>query len=502
MDQKKIITILPNFQEQEFNQLELAISVRYNLIKTLIITMRPRNETARDQLASLLRRNPGAKAANLALAANVSLPTMHRILKELDQDVVRIGNAGRTRYYLRRTLKGLKADIPVYAVDAAGKVSQTGAIKLLEPQGAWLDVAAMGWPVDAEFASGVWAHGLPYPLQDMRPQGFLGRLFAQAQAKALGVSTNPKEWSDNDVLHVLLQKGADTSGNLIIGDTALQSWLDAKAQPAQTLSPQAVARAYVRMATTIAEAGAAGSSAGGEFPKFTALRDLPASQTLSQTPHVIVKFSASDASSTVQRWSDLLVCEHLALQAMRAIPGVQSANSRILQSQGRTFLEVERFDRHGLHGRSPLCCLDTIEAAVLAKSSTDWGSAGDLLLAQGWIGPQAPEMLRAIWAFGKLIGNSDMHKGNLSFVPGPALQLAPVYDMLPMMYAPLPGGELPAGAFGPGLPAPKDRDAWLLARPAARSFWQIAANDQRISRTFRDICARNGEEVQRLSAMA
>ena len=155
-------------------------------------------------------------------------------------------------------------------VGVRGNVTQTGAIKLLEPQGAWLDVAAMGWPVDAEFASGVWLDGLPYPLQGMRPQGFLGRLFAQAQAKTFGVSTNLKEWNNNDILHVLMQKGFDTSGNLIIGDTALQGWLDEKARPANLLTPQAVARACVRMATAVAETGVAGSSAGGEFPKFTA----------------------------------------------------------------------------------------------------------------------------------------------------------------------------------------------------------------------------------------
>ena len=478
--------------------------------------MRPRNESARDQLAQLLRRKPGAKAADLAHIAKVSLPTMHRMLKELGADVVpevvRIGKAGRTCYYLRRALKGVKADVPVYAVNAAGIAVQTGAITLLEPQGSWLDVSAMGWPVGSEFASGVWPNGLPYPLQDMRPQGFLGRLFAQNEGKALGVSSNPNEWDDNDVLHVLLQKGFDASGNLIIGDTALQAWLESKAKPTKLLTPQTLARGYVTLAATVAERGGAGASAAGEFPKFTALRDLPGAQT----PHVIVKFSAADASATVQRWSDLLVCEHLALQAIRAMPGVQSAASRIIQSKGRAFLEVERFDRHGLHGRSPLCSLDTLEAAILAKTSADWGHAGELLLEQGWIAPHVPALLRGIWAFGKLIGNADMHKGNLSFVPQPPqhphragnssalapLELAPVYDMLPMMYAPLPGGELPASAFNPGLPTPKDREAWLLAHPAARSFWQNAAQDQRISASFQDICARNCRELERLRGMA
>lgn len=463
--------------------------------------MRPRNESARDQLSQLLRRKPGAKAADLALAANVSLPTMHRILKEMDADVVRIGKAGNTCYHLRRALRGAKADIPVYEVDTAGQVAQTGSLKLLESHGTWLDVAAMGWPVDGEFALGVWPHGLPYPLQDMRPQGFLGRLFAQSEAKALAVSTNPKEWGDDDVLHVLLQRGSDASGNLIIGDTALQQWLDAKAKPPKLLTPQTLARGYVTLAATVTERGVAGSSAGGEFPKFTAQRD-GSSLSDAQTPHVIVKFSGADTSATVQRWADLLVCEHLALQAIRMIPGVQSASSRIVQAQGRTLLEVERFDRHGLFGRSPLCSLDTLETAILAKKSTDWGHAGELLLAQGWVDSQAPARLRLIWAFGKLIGNADMHKGNLSFVPGPTFQIAPVYDMLPMMYAPLAGGELPTSAFGPSLPTPKGRDAWLLAYPAALSFWHNAAVDQRISRTFRDICVRNATTLERLRAIA
>ena len=460
--------------------------------------MRPRNEVARDQLTQLLRRKPGAKAADLAQAASVSLPTMHRMLKELASDAVRIGKAGQTRYYLRRALKGFKGDIPVYAVDAIGGVAQTGSIKLLAPQGTWLDVASMGWPVDGEFALGVWPNGLPYPLQDMRPQGFLGRLFAQSEGKALGVASNPKEWDDNDVLHILLQRGFDASGNLIIGDTALQMWLDAKAQPVKLLTPQTLARSYVTLAAAVTERGVAGSSAGGEFPKFTAIRE----RSHAQTPHVIVKFSAADTSATVQRWSDLLVCEHLALQAIRTIPGVQSAASRIIQAQSRTFLEVERFDRHGLFGRSPLCSLDTIEAAILSKTSNDWGHAGELVLAQGWVDPHVPALLRSIWAFGKLIGNADMHKGNLSFVPGATLQVAPVYDMLPMMYAPLAGGELPNSAFSPSLPTPKDRDAWLLAYPAARSFWHRAALDQRISKAFRDVCVQNVATLERLGVIA
>jgi len=125
----------------------------------------------------------------------------------------------------------------------------------------------------------VWDGRLPYPLQDMRPQGFLGRLFAQLEARNLAVPDNPKNWSDNDTLYILMQKGVDASGNLIVGDTALQLWLQAKTAPANILTPGSVAPGYATMADNVTRQGVAGSSAAGEFPKFTALRELPGATT-------------------------------------------------------------------------------------------------------------------------------------------------------------------------------------------------------------------------------
>ena len=74
----------------------------------------------------------------------------------------------------------------------------------------------MGWPVDTDAASGVWLHGLPYPLQDMRPQGYVGRQFALRHASALGIAASPQAWSDDDVLHILCTTGLDTPGNLMV----------------------------------------------------------------------------------------------------------------------------------------------------------------------------------------------------------------------------------------------------------------------------------------------
>lgn len=459
--------------------------------------MRPANQKARDQLPMLLRRHPGAKAAQLAEWTQTSQPTISRMLAAAGDDVIAIGAGPRRRYYWRRALRGSPGTLPLYAVNTQGQAEQAGTLQLIEPQGTVLDVAALGWPVEAEFADGVWP-GLAYPLQDMRPQGFLGRSFARSLAQDLGVSASPTEWNDDDVLHILAQRGSDTSGNLILGHVALQRWLQSKAASGVLITEKQIDQAYAQKADQASALGAVGSSAAGEFPKFTAMREL----RNSQTPHVIVKFSGAENSGAVQRWADLLVCEHLALQAVRACQGVQSAASRVLHIEGRTMLEVERFDRHGDFGRSPLCSLETLDAAMLAKSSDDWGVLGDILREQGWIEDESVQQIRLIWLFGKLIGNTDMHKGNLSFVPGLTLRVAPVYDMLPMMYAPLAGGELPKTKFSPALPTPQVRALWLQACAAARTFWQVASTDGRISPAFRQTCADNHAELIRLSAMA
>ena len=459
--------------------------------------MRPRIEAARDLLPSLLRRNPGVRATQLATLAKVSAPTMVRILREARANIIRIGNTSNTRYFLRRSLQGVGGSFPVYAIDRQGQAAQVGELHLIEPNGALLDVAAMGWVVDKEFAQGVWPDGLPYPFQDMRPEGFLGRQFALAESAALGIVANPKEWDDSALVHVLLQRGIDTSGNLILGNLALQRWLQSKVSSHTVFDDISIEAGYSALATQASARGVAGSSAAGEFPKFTAVRQLAGAHT----EHVIVKYTAADKSDTVQRWSDLLVCEHLALQALRTIAKIPCASSRILQVLGRTFIEVERFDRHGLFGRSPLCSLETLEAALLDFSSRDWTDAAKKMQAQGWLTSESVHQVEVIWWFGRLIGNSDMHRGNLSFDPTHTMEVAPVYDMLPMMFAPLQGGEIPSVTFAPELPMPAQSQAWTKASTAALAFWQSASQDTRLSQRFRALCSSNLATITRLIAL-
>ena len=428
----------------------------------------------------------------------VSVPTLHRLLRELGGAVIASGAARRTRHALRRALRGDVSPLPVYAVDAAGRAEQIGELALVQPQGSCMRLSGTPWPVPEESRDGWWG-GLPYPLVDMRPQGYLGRQLARAEHREFSVSANPDEWSDDDVVHVLSRIGSDVSGNLIVGNAAFERWQASRVTPPPPRAGKAaVGRAYARLAEQAIAAGVPGSSAAGEFPKFPALRELASSDT----PHVLVKFSGADGSAAVQRWSDLLVCEHLALECAAALPGVASARSRIVTSDGRTFLEVERFDRHGELGRSPLVSLGTLDAALLGDGSSDWPRLADRLQTEGLLGADDVQRIEHLSWFGRLIANTDMHTGNLSFRPhGPpaALSLAPIYDMLPMLYAPLAGGEVPVRGFEPPLPLPPQRATWTAACTAAMAFWLRAAMDTRISESFRRVCNASGQRLEQVA---
>jgi hypothetical protein len=95
-----------------------------------------------------------------------------------------------------------------------------------------------------------------------------------------------------------------------------------------------------------------------------------------------------------------------------------------------------------------------------------------------------------------------MHDGNLSFRPrmsaaATPLDLVPAYDMLPMLYAPQRGVELPPVSFTPRLPLPAEREAWQEAAAAAAEFWARAADDARITAEFRAICGANLHKVRK-----
>ena len=419
-----------------------------------------------------------------------------RTVRAAGPEVLTIGRARRTAYAARRRLRGRADPLPVFQVDERGGAEQVGRLNLAHPDGTFFEFSAPPrWPLDHSMRDG-WFEGLPYFLQDLRPAGFMGRRFARAHARILQLGDDPGQWSDDDVLHAISLLGADQSGNFIIGEHALRLWLDEMQQPPTVAQEATLLETYLERAQRALQDGEAGSSAAGEFPKFTAVRALDGVPT-----HVIVKFSGSDHSPGTQRWSDLLVCESLATHTLAILPGLTAARTSILRAGSRTFLEGVRFDRHGPRGRSALCSWAALNSGGFGLAGRPWTEGAAKLLERGLVDRDTAEAITRLWHFGQLIANTDMHDGNLSFTPhmsaaSAPLCLAPAYDMLPMRYAPQRGVELPPVDFVPRLPLPAEREAWQAGAAAADQFWSRAADDDRISAQFRAVCADNAQKVR------
>jgi hypothetical protein len=226
-------------------------------------------------------------------------------------------------------------------------------------------------------------------------------------------------------------------GNLLLGETAKQSFLTT-AMPSEIAAPDK-ATSYAHLADVSAQGEQPGSSAGGEQPKFTAY-----AHTAQGSQHVIVKFSQAHDSPNSQRWRDLLMAEHLALQTLLSA-GVAAAHTQVIDTAQQRFLEVQRFDRVGALGRKALYSLAALDAEFVGMAHQPWPMLTQPLVKQGVITAHAAQQTQLLWAFGALIGNTDMHHGNLSFIAeqGRPFELAPAYDMTPMAFAPTSSGWLP-----------------------------------------------------------
>jgi hypothetical protein len=430
------------------------------------------------------------RVAELAPQLGVSARTVLRLLEELGPDLCRGGVARRTQYAVSRALRGSSAPLPLFQVDTDGRLQEAGILRLLQPGGAWCALDRLGFPVDDDARDGWWP-GLPYPLYDMQPQGYLGRQFARQLHLDLEVPDDPRDWGDDEVAWVLGRRGADLPGHLILGEQAARLWQAEVLEPAAVLAESTLLAAYHDSAERSVSLGIAGSSAAGEFPKFLSLRELAGQRT----PHVLVKFSGAGESS--QRWADLLVCEHLALSAAQGLSGVEVARTRILSSKGRTFLESERFDRLGRFGRLPVVSLQAVSGHLLGLSARDWREHARALVDAGFLSPVDAASIGRLWWFGRLIANGDMHLGNCAFrVANGRLTPAPAYDMVPMDYAPLPGGELPTKVWQPPLPLPSEHAIWLEACRQALVFWHAAASDSRISAPLRKVFRDNADRLE------
>lgn len=169
------------------------------------------SELMQSMLQTLHQQGQPLRSTQLQTQLQVSQPTASRALAALVQSgaVVKLGQGRNQHYGLPRQVPGVGQQIPVSAVDAAGQLQPWGRLQALQGGGYWVE----GEGLRAMLGGGPYFEGLPWLLQDLRPQGFLGRRFArQHLGQALG--SDPRQWSDDDVLLAITQFGDDVPGNL------------------------------------------------------------------------------------------------------------------------------------------------------------------------------------------------------------------------------------------------------------------------------------------------
>lgn len=411
--------------------------------------MLPHTEAIRLRLAA----GP-LSALQLAEMIGISQPTVSRALTGLGDEILRFGAARSIQYTLRDSRRGLP-DIPIYRVNAEGRIHLLGTLVPVRPE---------GFIMRREDGAPLHSSGLPWWLFDMRPQGFLGRAYVARHAAELGLPERLTDWTDTHALRALLMHGHDVVGNLLLGELARDRFLAAPL-PAPIIEEHKAGE-YARLALEAARGEIPGSSAGGEQPKFTACAMTPEGPR-----HVIVKFNEPEAGPVAERWRDLLLAEHLALDTLCAA-GIPAARTRIIDHGGQRFLEVERFDRIGNLGRCALISLAALDAEFVGAGTGGWPIIARSLATGGQIRPEAAAGASLLWAFGTLIGNSDMHSGNLSFVAeqGGPYDIAPAYDMTPMSFAPRSSGGLPDTLPEATLHASVSNEIWRHAEELARAF--------------------------------
>ncbi|THJ32174.1 type II toxin-antitoxin system HipA family toxin YjjJ [Lampropedia aestuarii] len=412
--------------------------------------------------------NSGPLTSNmLCESLGLSQPTVSRALKSMGADVLRFNIHKSIHYLLRDHARG-HLIAPIARVTKDGQLQRLGVLEPVRPEGFVL-LGATGQDSYSE--------GLPWWLFDMRPQGYLGRAFVHKNAKQWELPERLVDWSDTNVLQALHLYGDDLPGNVLVGERSEQVFIN---QPMPTpLGLDGRGQAYATLSAKADAGDIAGSSAGGEQPKFTAYV-----QTEDGPAHVIVKFTARDNNAISERWRDLLRAEHHALEVLRQA-GVPAAKTQIVDSQGQRFLEVVRFDRIGALGRAALLSLSALDAEFVGIGSSWYAITRALVQAQCVV-PEAAQGADLLWAYGTLIGNTDMHAGNLSFTTdsGRPYALAPAYDMTPMAFAPKASGAIASTLAPATIVAAISGEIWRKAYVLAVSFAARLRNDAQLSERF------------------
>jgi hypothetical protein len=409
-----------------------------------------------EAVATLLARGEPLTAAQLAAATGKSPSSISLAIKALGDRVHRIGAARSTRYALKQDILGLQPQQRLCWEDSEGKQHDWGELIFLHANRLHTRSPNQDWLTHQV---------LPWFLTPMRARGFLGRSYARIRPD---FPSDPEQWSLAQILYIAAQYQTDPPGAFSISPLAGRIVDEVGTPTAQRLEQ------YDLRAKQIGSTLPAASSAGGEQPKF--LSEYSHAQGWR---HCIVKFTPPHGTPFGQRWRALLMLERLALHTLSEYR-IDVASTYLLQSAQRTYLESVRFDRIGKPGKQHVVAIQALHDEFVKSSWVNWVTTCEALATQGLITAQELSQVATIFSFGHYIGNTDMHSGNLSFfvddINTPRLRLAPVYDMLPMMWKPdIYQGALSDSPVRPQLMPAGFAQEQECARAWAIEFWEQAA---------------------------
>ena len=422
----------------------------------------------------LLQGGPQS-AAQLTAALGISQPTLSRAIHTLTRSVTTFKVTGdRTpRYALLRQLPlGLNSRQRIYRVLHSGSIEPFAEVEFLSG----------GATVERIGTVTRMYEGLPPYMAFAAPSGFLGRQLAHEAAIGQQFPSSLKDWSDEHRVAYLFTRGMNLPGNLVFGEGPLQMEVDLRRLNS---TPIAEKTAHYQAMATALKGAAYGSSAGGEQPKFLGMAE--------DSGHVIVKFAKRGS-----RMAELLPLEHLALRSLAEV-GVPASATQLLASEDYVFLEVQRFDRVGAHGRIGMLSAGSVDDEFFGMRDT-WPEFAARCEQANYLSPGDARHIDTMAAFSELIGNSDRHFENISLLigeDGEYLSVAPAYDILPMRYASLGGGVDPdlspiepkVGTIG-AKPA-----VWARAAEAAERFWTCVHAERLSAPISRDMMQLAGENL-------
>ena len=440
-------------------------------------------EKIRSEILAFISLHGVASPQTLCQLFKISQPTLSRILSSIKNELLVIGKARETKYVMQRKITDTATPIPIYEILEDASSRQLGILYAIKPNGFYFEAKTH------DATSRIYSD-LPYFLNDLRPTGFLGR-FVPLQNEDLHLPKDISLWTAEHCLKYLSQRGWNTIGDFILGDPSFQLYLEKNHSTKNGIETKNRENHYSLYANDVLAAGDPGSSAGGEQPKFTTIL-LPKNQ------HVLVKFSPPIDTEIGKRIADILICEHIALQILKK-NACDAADSEILIHDSRVFLEVNRFDRIGKFGRRGLISLGTLDAEFSGTMST-WSKTAADLVNHKIIAAKLLEKIRFREIFGELIANNDMHLYNLSFFTQGLIvtDLAPVYDMGPMLFMPR-NNQIVKREFTPPLPLPENAKTWIAALAAAGEFWRAVLEDKRISAIFKEIAMSCKNKITKLN---